>query len=56
MEATPPSTVEVELWNISFNSELNVQVLLVLRDRQSVGDGLTAVAALQRSRAVQDFH
>lgn len=49
---TPPFTVEVVLWHVAFDSEKYSLVVLIFLESQSVCDGLTTVAALQRSRVV----
>lgn len=52
MEDTPPFTVEVVLRHVAFDLEQYSLVALIFLESQSVCDGFTAVAALQRSRVV----
>lgn len=55
IEYTPPFTDEVVLWHFAFDSEQHFLLLMMFLESKSVYDGFTTVAALQRSRVVQDF-
>lgn len=52
---TAPLTAELVLWHVAFNFEqYYFLVVMILVEGQSVYNRLIAVAALQRSREVQD--
>lgn len=53
-EDTPPLTAEVVHWHVAVNSEQYFLVVKILVERQSEHNRLITVAALQRSRVVQD--
>lgn len=51
-----PFTDETVIWHAAFHSQEDSLVLPIFLKSQPVRDGLTAVAALQRSRVVLNSH